>query len=253
MRWIRTCLTTAVAGAVAGNILWGAIVDNSANAQKFVPKNRGLPGRREGGGTRGACLNSKGTLTAVMPINNAGLTTTSHPTFSWYVPETQPTLAEFVLLDRNDQEIYQSTFQVSGKAGIISLTLPKTTTMMALQPDQQYRWKFAIACDSNDASNDMLTEGWVERIKPSTELQAKLSGKSPSEQAALYAAEGIWYDAAAILADLRRTQPTAESQTRWQSLLGSVDLTNLATEPLFPKEEATTQGDSPIGHSKIDR
>ncbi len=232
MRWIRTCLTIAV----AGNILWGAIVDNSATAQKFVPKNRGLPGRREGGGTRGACLNSKGNLTAVMPISNSGLTTSSHPTFSWYVPETQPTMAEFVLLDRNDQEIYQTTFQITGNAGVMSLTLPNTTTMATLKPDQQYRWKFSIACDNSDASNDMMTEGWVERVIPSSELKAKLSGKSPAEQASLYAAEGIWYDAAQILADLQRTQPTSATQVNWQNLLQSVELNSLVTEPILPKD-----------------
>lgn len=232
MRWIRTCLTIAV----AGNIMWSAIADNSASAQKFVPKNRGLPGRREGGGTRGACLNSKGNLTAVMPISNSGLTTSSHPTFSWYVPETEPTMAEFVLLDRNDQEIYQTTFQVTGKAGIMSLTLPTTTTMPTLKADQQYRWKFAIACDNSDASNDMMTEGWVERVTPSRELQAKLVGKSPAEQASLYAAEGIWYDAVQILADLRRSQPTSATQANWQNLLQSVELNSLVTEPILPKD-----------------
>jgi Domain of Unknown Function (DUF928) len=232
MRWIRTCLTIAV----AGNIMWGAIADNSATAQKFVPKNRGLPGRREGGGTRGACVNSKGNLTAVMPISNSGLTTSSHPTFSWYVPETEPTMAEFVLLDRNEQEIYQTTFQVTGKAGIMSLTLPNTTTMPTLKADQQYRWKFAIACDNSDASNDMMTEGWVERVTPSPQLQAKLSGKSPAEQASLYAAEGIWYDAVQILADLRRTQPTLATQVNWQNLLQSVELNSLVTEPILPKD-----------------
>ncbi len=216
--------------------MWGAIADNSATAQKFVPKNRGLPGRREGGGTRGACLNSKGNLTAVMPISNSGLTTSSHPTFAWYVPETEPTMAEFVLLDRNDQEIYQTTFQVTGKAGIMSLTLPNTTTMPTLKADQQYRWKFAIACDNSDASNDMMTEGWVERVTPSRELQAKLAGKSPAEQASLYAAEGIWYDAVQILADLQRSQPTSATQANWQTLLQSVELNSLVTEPVLPKD-----------------
>lgn len=231
MRWIRTCLTLAV----AGNIMWSAIEDNSASAQKFVPKKRGLPGRREGGGTRGACLNSKSNLTAIMPISNSGLTISSHPTFSWYVPETEATMAEFVLLDRNDQEIYQTTFQITGKAGIISLTLPTTTTMPPLKADQQYRWKFAIACDNSDASNDMMTEGWIERVNPSPELKSKLSGKSPAEQASLYAAEGIWYDALQILADLRRTQSTPTTQTYWQTLLQSVELNNLATETVLPK------------------
>jgi hypothetical protein len=235
MRWIRTCLTLAI----AVNIIGGAIVDHSASAQKFVPKNRGLPGRREGGGTRGACLNSKGNLTAVMPISNSGLTTSSHPTFSWYVPETQPTIAEFILLDRNDQEIYQTTFQITGKAGIMSLTLPKTTSMHSLQVGQQYRWKFSIACDTIDASNDMMTEGWIERVTLSSGLQSKLTGQSPAEQASLYAAEGIWYDAAAILAELRRSQPNATSQINWQNLLSSVDLNSIAIEPLIPKEEST--------------
>jgi hypothetical protein len=46
----------------------------SAVAQRFNPKNRGLPGRRQGGGTRGECVTQKAAVTAIMPIDNFGVT-----------------------------------------------------------------------------------------------------------------------------------------------------------------------------------
>jgi hypothetical protein len=85
----------------------------------------------------------------------------------------------------------------------------------------------------------MMTEGWIERVNLSSELQAKLSGKSPTEKASLYASEGIWYDALQILADLRRTQPTSATQGAWQNLLQSVELNSLVTEPVLPKDNTT--------------
>lgn len=195
-------------------------------AQQYVPPDRSLPGRREGGGTRGSCIASQPTLTALMPDSNYGTTTHGYPTLFWYVPETTAPLAEFELLDENNQPIYTTQFAVTGKSGLISLSLPATATLPPLSVGTPYHWYFSLVCDRQDRSGDVMTEGWIERISLDPALNRQLQAASESDRAMLYAQAGSWYDALATLMTLHCSQPNdAAIVTKWQTLLDSVGLT----------------------------
>ncbi|MBE9011779.1 DUF928 domain-containing protein [Pseudanabaenaceae cyanobacterium LEGE 13415] len=210
--------------AIATGLSVSAFVE-AGFAQRFVPKNRGLPGRREGSGTRGACLQTQRSVVAIMPQSNSGLTVSAYPTFSWYVPATQPTTAAFVLLDDRQTELYSTTFQIAGKPGLISLSLPQTANLPPLEVGKTYRWKFSLTCDVDDPSTNMITEGWIQRVELATVLKNQLQSASLLDQAKLYAREGLWYDAVAIFLMLRRTQPSnAAIVNDWKVFLNSVAL-----------------------------
>jgi Domain of Unknown Function (DUF928) len=226
MRAIRSGLIlVAIAGLISSSVA------DAAFAQKFIPKNRGLPGRREGSGTRGACLKTKGSVVAMMPTTNSGTTLSETPTFSWYVPVTQPTTASFVLIDDRQQEVYSTEIAIAGQPSILSLTLPKPLLI-----GKSYRWKFGITCDADDPSSNMLTEGWIQRLEMTQDLRQQLKG-TPAEQSAVYAKEGIWFDAVSTLLTLRREQPqSAAIAEQWKQLLESVELGQFAQTAI-----ATTQ------------
>jgi hypothetical protein len=204
-----------------------------AIAQEYVPPVEGLPGRRQGGGTRGDCLPSDASLIALMPNSNFGQTLEDYPTFYWYVPEVAAEAAEFVLLDENDNEIYIAEYQLSNQSGIISLSLPATAGLPPLEVGQDYHWYFSLICDRLDRSGDLFTEGWVRRISdPSLAQQA--SQLSALDQATLYAESGIWYEALDILAGLRRDRPTDPQVSQgWTTLLNSVGLGELIDQPFI--------------------
>lgn len=208
----------------------------AAFAQEYVPPSRGLPGRREGGGTRGGCLQSGKTLTALMPEANFGQTLSGYPTFFWYVPSVSASTAEFLLLDEQNEEIYQTTFLLEGNDGIIGLSLPSTVDFPALEVGKDYHWYFSIVCDANDRSADIFVEGWVQRIEPDAELVARLETAAPEERPAIYAESGIWYEAVGALAALRRSQPNStELLQSWNTLLNSVGLGDLSNKVLLPQ------------------
>ncbi len=231
-------------------ILWltSAIVQMMALpslAQEFEPPDRGLPGRREGGGTRGdtrgdTTAGTRGCLTqpmiALMPTNNKGSTLAAYPTFFWYLPENPATMAEFVLLDSANQEIYKTLLPVSQKSGVIRLSLPTDQSVPALEVGKTYQWYFSLICDPLDGSANPFTSGLIERIAPDAELTQALAAATPEQQARIYAEAGLWYEAVATLAKLREQEPNNVALLNaWQTLLQSVGLEQVANQPLLPE------------------
>lgn len=227
---------------VAGLLLNSAPI---ALAQ-YVPPDRGLPGRREGGGTRGGCLLNQPSLTALMPKTNFGYTVQAQPTFLWFVPESTATTAEFILWDEDDSEIYRTMIQLPTTAGIVRVSLPTDDSAPTLETGKDYRWSFAIVCDPEDRSGDLLTEGWVQRKDLDSQLENRLAQATPLDRATLYARAGVWYEAISTLADLRQAQPNSSTVTnRWRTLLNSVELGEFANQPILESPETKPILESP--------
>ena len=202
-------------------------------AQTYKPPlTIGLPGRREGGGTRGACADARPSLTALMPADSFGYTTEAYPTWYFYVPNISAQTAEFTIYDDTETEIYQSTLALEGNTGIISLSLPRHADLRPLQVGQSYRWEFALICSPNTPSGVVFVDGWVERIETTAELQSQLMDATPLEQAKLYAEAGIWYNAIDTLGQLLHANPDQNRyQSSWYQLLDSVGLRAIASKP----------------------
>lgn len=219
---------------------------------QFRPSNRGLPGRREGGGTRGGCPLQQPKLTALIPPSNLGQTLAPYPTFFWYLPQNAATAAEFVLLDANNAEIYKTQVTLPAEAGVVSLTLPQDLAPdRLLEVGQSYRWYFSLICDPLDRSADMFTSGWVERVEPSAELNNALAVALAADVPNLYAKAGLWYDALAATASLRQSQPQNPAfVSEWQNLLQAVGLEALANQPMLSVDLAAPQP-SPSGSKQL--
>lgn len=258
MRSHKSRITSTAALVLVAGLIMGSFPMPSG-AQQYVPPNRGIPGRREGGGTRGCWLGetrlpTNPRLTALTPEDSYGQTTKAYPTFYFYVPQfyaEAANRAEFVLQDESGVELYKATFQMGNNAGIISLSLPENANLPPLEIGQDYYWSFALACeqasDPTDQSSDIYVEGWLQRVVPSAEVTEELETVSLSDRPAVYAAEGIWYDAVSILAELRRAEPGNQAlRAKWTQLLQSVGLESIAEEPLVPccQQENVEQTDT---------
>lgn len=212
------------------------------NAQTYQPSSSiGLPGRREGGGTRGSCASSAHQLTAIAPEQNFGYTTDSFPTLHWYVPEFSQQTAEFVLYTEEGAEVYATSFVIDGPEGIVSLSLPEYANLPPLALGQKYRWQFSVICqgESGSVPSISFTEGWIERTELDADLNAQLEQASELEKATILAENGIWFDAVDTLATLRREgmSPIVSSDSveqAWQTLLGSVGLAEIADASMLP-------------------
>jgi len=186
---------------------------------------RGATGRTSGGGTRGdSCVLEKTMeLTALMPGDNVGTTVATEPTLFVYVPQNTAESAELVVIDEEGNPVYSKTFEIASANGIVKVNLPKDA---GLNQGQEYIWQFALVCDSNDRAADKYVQGTLKPVELTSDLQQKLQGASPIEQAQLYAEAGIWNETLITLADLRNSNPK-----EWEELLNSVGLKDISAEP----------------------
>ncbi len=202
------------------------------------PPDIGEPGRRGEAGSRRPCgdnnqevKTTQKPLTAIVPISTSakspvvwGLTTSEHPTFWFYVPySASATYAEFVLEDATENQT-KYKIPIKNTPGVVNFKLPDTSTPLVV--DKQYRWYFNIYCKEN---NEILgyVEGNVQRKSLSPTLKTQLEKATPRQKVAIYASNGIWHEAITTLAQQRST-----SKADWASLLQSIGLENLASEPI---------------------
>ena len=214
----------------------------SKRAFGFVPPDRGIPGRREGGGTRGdeCTQGSLSRLVALMPEKSLGLTTESYPQFFWFIPKTKARFVEFKLYDVDKQHvnrtpIYQTMFTITGEPGIASLTLPSEAGIPPLESGRDYRWSLSLVCNpENRTRDDIKVFGGVERVSLSLYDASRLEHLSQRDRLSIYEEDGLWLNALTTLANLRACDPSdADLSNRWASLLEAVKLQDYAEQPLM--------------------
>ncbi len=155
-------------------------------------------------GTRGGCSQATMPLTALAPIAHTGQTSTTHPTFSWYVPDQIPYPMEFTLYESSRagrSKPIQTIGIPRSSQGIMQLSLDPAKP--GLTVGKTYRWQIAMLCNPNRPSEDVWAEATVQVVALPPEVKTALMKTSDRRQRAdLYANAGFWYDALTeILAD----------------------------------------------------
>ena len=200
-------------------------------SQIFETPNRGTPPATAGGATRGGCAEKEGYLISLMPKQKLGLTVKEHPTFFWHISKSDVKTAEFLLLDDNDDLVYETNLNLPKKPGIFAFTLPSDTP--GLKVNKQYHWYLSVNCSSEETDETITTEGWVERTKPSLALRIKLNNLAPEYRSKVYAKAGIWHEAITNVAEQRCSYPSnSNAMLNWKKLLSSVGLNKVVSEPL---------------------
>lgn len=206
--------------------------EKSSQSEKLDFSGDGRPGKRAGGGSRNTCPSTNMNLTALVPANNVGTTVSDRPNFWFYVPHTpqQATAGEFVLQDRQENDVYRQTFTLPDTPGLVSLQLPQTAPALAV--DQSYHWYFKLYCgDFSSAAN--FVEGWVVRIPLPPDLSTRLKQEKDLAYSE-YGNRSIWFNSLDSLAQLRLKNDNPQLKSDWNKLLSAegVDLDKLTQKPL---------------------
>lgn len=182
-------------------------------------------------------------LTPKLPNHppRSGLTVSASPQFFIYSPQTTASTAEFVLKDENEEDIYRNTFPISGSAKTLVIRLPESVN---LEVNRSYHWYFSIVCDPDNLSKNVDINAWTQRVAVNPALANELENADTLTQSGLYAQTGIWYDAIAILAQMRQeNSDDAIAAENWQNLLNSAGLQEFVSIPIetISLEESTEE------------
>ncbi|NEU74817.1 DUF928 domain-containing protein [Hassallia byssoidea VB512170] len=215
------------------------IKQNKPTDQQF-PDDGDPDGRRRGGASRrGDCPNLKTPLTALVPgeeTNNKSFLATTiseYPSFWVYIPQLASDIrsGEFVLQDREGNDIWRTPITLPGKPGAISVKLPQNP-QYALKPNLRYHWFFNIYCNPTQKNSVYFVDAWVRRVTITSQLQQQLNN-AKSQKYKVYIANNIWYDAITNLGELRRNNSGVSVFVEdWTKLLKSVNLSELAPAPI---------------------
>ncbi|PZO18522.1 MAG: hypothetical protein DCF25_09645 [Leptolyngbya foveolarum] len=209
-------LSLTVSASVA-NSLPEQTVGAKENSGETDTLRQGLPGRRLGGGTRGDLIftNAYAYLAALVTSDNLSQTTAAKPTLLFSVPDmVSDQEAEFILRDSEGEEVYRTTFLLSGDAGIVSLALGETNAA-PLRTNEDYRWYFSIVSAQSEThrANDVVVHGNIRRVESASQAAlADVTNERPVEESlaearALYREADLWHDAAVMLNALRQAHP----------------------------------------------
>lgn len=211
-----------------------------ASWNSFQPPQQGVPGRREGGGTRGLeCSTAPTALTALIPQSTMGQTLSAKPTFFYYLPVAVDKTVQFELADETDKTLYKKSFRmVTSRAGVVSVSLDSDDNSPALEVGKNYQWYFTIKCNAkNYTTDEVLVSGWINRTALAPNVKTELDRSPDPAKLSIFAQQGLWYDYLATLAQLRMESPSdASLAIKWSAVLNSVQLGKIAQEPLVPSE-----------------
>jgi hypothetical protein len=194
------------------------------------PQRQGTPQGSRPAGSRNSCpIAEKTPLTALVPITKKadgrelrwGLTTSSNPTFWFYVPHKLKSInnPKFSLRNRQNQTIYEKELQLADTPGLISVSLPPNTLSLKVGKWYQYYLFMDIDCDDNESRKE-FAQAWVKRESIASGFEAYLERISLRQQGLFYAENGFWYDAMVSFAKLKYASKTNSEWTQMLNLIG---------------------------------
>ena len=163
-----------------------------------------------------------------------GFTIAAQPTFWFYIPYTltpdlstpetpSKLVAQFVLLDESDHPVWNElmAIELSNHPQLVEYPPSHSYPLSySLETDKPYKWYFSVICDSEKLSRNPVVRGWVQRIEPTSELQAALRSAPRFKQYLVYQENLIWFDTVSSLVKTRRQFPSTNREA-WSSLLES--------------------------------
>lgn len=201
---------------------------SSASAPAYKPPLRGAPGGRVGGGTRGT--GREAFVLSVLAPSHTGLTTREQPVLYWFISSPSSHPVELTLVDpQKTDPLIELKIQPPVAAGVHQLRLAEYG--VKLEPTVAYQWYVAVMPDTGRRSKDILAGASLERVAMAPDLVTKLSKAAKADRPAVYAGEGIWYDAIASLNELIDESPqNAALKAQRSALLREVGLPDTTIE-----------------------
>jgi hypothetical protein len=203
----------------------GKIASTSVPAPIYTPPQRGAPGGRVGGGTRG--IQREVFVLSVLAPDHSGFTTSEQPSLYWFISNSTTLPVELTVMDpQGIKPILETLLPSPVSAGVHRIRLSDYDVHLA--PGAAYRWFVSVVPDANRRSKDIMAGGAIERVEIPEGLKAKLAEAPKSDAPGIYAQAGLWYDTVAAISDLIEAAPQDQAlRNERTDLLAQVGLTGI--------------------------
>lgn len=171
---------------------------NNSNPDDIPPDTKGRSVGSRGCDTGNAkSSDSISTLVLLAPTQHLGRTTTTHPTFAWFVRDPGSWQMEFRLyrydVARKESQLVKEIKDENFKSvpGIMVLSMSNPV----LSIGQTYLWQVELICDLNHPSGNPFAETEMKVVQMPPQLKTEISRSSDKfNQATLYSKADLWYD-----------------------------------------------------------
>lgn len=188
----------------------------------YRPPQRGAPGGRVGGGTRGPSA-AFPLLWALAP-DHVGLSTEAQPRLVWYLSKVTTYPLEFTIIEGTGvTPLVEKPLSSPTEPGIQIIRIADYD--LNLEKGKTYQWFVSLVSDSEHRSTDIITGGMIQVGDVPASLGEHVRNANPVEAARLWAQAGFWYDAMGVISTSIQANPSdAQMHDLRASLLEEVDL-----------------------------
>ncbi len=188
----------------------------------YQPPQRGAPGGRVGGGTRGPSADLP-LMWALVP-DHVGLSAEVQPRLVWYLSKTTTYPLELTIIDETGViPIIEKLLSSPTDPGIHIIRLADYD--LKLEKGKTYQWSVSLISDPEHRSRDLIVGGMIQVGDVPVSLGENVRNANPVEATRLWGNAGFWYDAIGVISTNIQSNPSdAEMHHVRASLLEEVDL-----------------------------
>ena len=193
-------------------------LSNQAN-QGYVPPAKDREQQKAtSSGSRG-CPNEPVDIIPLIPGDLTLTTISANPNFLFLVKSNPNYPVHFSLVEPGTTKSPWKEELSLERSGVLSVSIPQN---VSLDVGKNYVWNLKVICNPRRPSQSWYIRAIVKRVLPSTELMHELTkANSKSEEAAILASNGIWYDAISIS---YHTKNESKATSYFQQLLAQIGL-----------------------------
>ena len=195
---------------------------SSRDVRLYRPPQRGAPGGRVGGGTRGPSMGLP-LMWALVP-DHVGLSAEVQPRLVWYLSKATAYPLEFTVIDETGvTPIIEKPLSSPTEPGIHIIRLADYD--LKLEKGKTYQWSVSLISDPEHRSRDLIAGGLIQVGDVPTSLVENVRKANPVEATKLWGQAGFWYDAIGVISTNIQSNPSdARMHELRASLLEEVDL-----------------------------
>lgn len=188
----------------------------------YQPPQRGAPGGRVGGGTRGPSADLP-LMWALVP-DHVGLSAEVQPRLVWYLSKTTTYPLELTIIDETGvTPIIEKRLSSPTEPGIHIIRLAEYD--LKLEKGKTYQWSVSLISDPEHRSRDLIVGGMIQVGDVPVSLDENVRNANPVEATRLWGKAGFWYDAIGVISTNIQSNPSdSEMHHVRASLLEEVDL-----------------------------